>query len=62
MCPAGGLLPSIASNEHEIEVRERETKKKKRGEQRATNIIDGIIFLHVLFFDWLKSDCGLFCQ
>lgn len=36
MCPAGVLLPSIASNEHEIEVRERDGKK--RGEQKAADL------------------------
>lgn len=44
MCPAGGLLPSIASNEHEIEVRERETKKKNEENKEPQTLLMGLFF------------------
>jgi len=52
MCPAGVLLPSIASHEHEIEVRDWRNEENKEPLIYHKHYWWDYFYLHVLFF-WL---------
>lgn len=57
MCPAGFLLPSIASNEHEIEVRDGNKRENKEPLIHQTLLMAIIIFLAGCFLPYRGPVC-----